>query len=207
MEIQRHNDEHLEVILEQSADLSALQAIAQNWMVKCESAKSIDYKVRASDDDSLIASTKEKVTALDAEYSIQIQYADAPADSEGSGVEDFAQKRSHLSDLIMLATVDGQFDPEEDRTILEIGSQLGISERWVNSIYNECVLCPDYIDTAIPESAEERVNYLTDLCKVILADGTIADWESVLVVPLAAKMGFDAEDVSRKIDELLDAGS
>ena len=106
--------------------------------------------------------------------------------------------------LIMLAIVDGEFEGEEQRVILDIGTGLGLSERRVNSLYNECVLNPDQVDCVPAKDPKERLQHLVNLCRVMLADGKIVDWESVLIFPLAIKLGFDSEDVASILEELED---
>lgn len=218
MEIQRYGDDHLEITIDaltadgQKQEIEALDQVVRNWEDKCKTAESCAISLLGAPSQTaiLLPVIEEKVNALDSLHKINVSLdpEKLPEDeSDTAEIEGIDEKRSHLKDLIMLAIVDGQFDQDEQDTILQIGLKMGFTERRVNSLYNECVLNPDQIESISPNDPDEKLQYLTNLCRVILADGKIADWESVLIVPLAVKMGFDSDDVSKTLAKLMESDS
>lgn len=184
-------------------EVEGLETILRNWHKKSDAAKKCTVVVPAGEND-FAGLVEKKVAELDESFGVAVTCeSGGPFDPDPSThAEGYAQKQSHLKDLILLASVDGRFDPEEEQMILDIGAKMGISARQVNSIYNQCVLNPDQIKSVVPETEAEKLRYLADLCRLILADGVIADWESVLIVPLAAKLGFDYRDVVDMLEEV-----
>ena len=211
MEIQRYGNDRLEIILDASSEegqkeeVNHLDQVVRTWMKKCQSAKSCIVSVGGISE-NVQPLAEEAVRGLDSKLDLEIEFTAAKgledeADESGSD-EETATKRSHLKDLIMLAIVDGEFDGEEQQTVLEIGTGLGVSERRVNSLYNECVLNPDQVDSVPAKDPKERLQHLANLCRVMLADGKVVDWESVLIFPLAIKLGFDSDDVAGMLEEM-----
>ena len=210
MEIQRYDGDHLELILDavsadrREADLNSLDTVILNWGKKCAEATSCSVLVPGHLDQPTewVARADDKVGELKKRVGFDLEFQpDAEIDVE-EPPSDWEKKKSHLKDLIMLAAVDGLFDEKEQAIVLEIGQKMGLTERLINSIYNESVLNPDEIEPDSPMTEEEKLDHLTDLCRVILADGKIDDWESVLIFPMAVKMGFEARDVVRKLAEM-----
>lgn len=215
MEIQRYGADHLEVILDsgtshgQKEEIEALDQIVGNWEEKCRTAETVSVSLLCDPElqSEILPLVEQKINSLDSLHNVTVTFnADPKHELEVLSIpkEELDVKRSHLKDLVMLAVVDGNFDEDEQSTILEIGKKMGFSERRVNSIYNESILNPDQIEAISPTDPEEKLQYLADLCRVILADGTIADWEKVLIFPMAVRMGFDAADVSGMLDKMID---
>lgn len=213
MEIQRYGDDHLEIILDaagkdsQKKEIEALADVVRTWEEKCDTAKSCAVAIAPAEADEIVDLAKRTVKSLNESSGISVKFLseDKAETDESTDPQKMAEKKSHLKDLVMLAIVDGQFDEEEQKTIIEIGTKMGLTERKVNSIYNESILNPDQIPSVVPEDKEERLKHLANLCRVILADGTIAEWESVLIFPLAVKMGFVSDDVTRMLSKMIDA--
>ncbi|MDF1751290.1 MAG: hypothetical protein P1U89_00795 [Verrucomicrobiales bacterium] len=212
MEIQRYGDDRLEIVLdathpdELKQEIDALDTVIRTWREKCESAQSCSVSLAPTVAEDLLKAAQEKVNSVDNAYGVSVDFLSEDK-AENNDCEVTAGKKSHLKDLMMLAIVDGEFNAAEQKTILDIGLKMGLSERIINSIYNESILNPDQIPSVVPQDEDEKMQHLADLCRVILADGTIADWESVLIFPLAVKMGFDANDVSKMLDQMIDAES
>jgi hypothetical protein len=213
MEIQRRDTAHLEIVLDSRSLNGQKQAIAdldnviRNWTDKCQDAETCAVILLSAPTDAaeLGKLARKKIDLLEKAYEVPITLA--TRDFPMAGREEDAAinlKKSHLKDLIMLAAIDGQFVREEQLMILEIGLKMGLSERQINSIYNECVLNPEAIESISPSDPEKRLQQLGDLCRVILADGELHDWEAILIFPLAAKMGFAPEDIISRLDDLFE---
>jgi len=214
MEIQRRDTAHLEIVLDSRTleghkqEIADLDNVIRNWTDKCSDAETCSVILLSPPDQAteLCKIAKRKIELLEKAYEVPITFANRDFPSKGTGdVADTAAQKSHLKDLIMLAAIDGQFDPAEQQIILDIGLKMGLSERQINSVYNQSVLNPDAIESVAPKDPLKRRQQLADLCRVILADGELNDWESVLIFPLAAKMGFDAADITSMLDDLFES--
>ena len=210
MEIQRHPNGHLEVTLDaqdieiQKQEIDGLEYVLRNWKDKSEEAKSCSVSLlcEASATGDLKPLVEDKVGELNKAFGIAVDLKKVD-ESSGTKIDpELNQKKSHLKDLITLAVVDGQFDEEEQKMIATIGDQLGFSESQIESIYNESILIPHQIESVVPDNEEEKMEQLVNLCRLILADGRIDDWESVLIFPFAVRMGFDPGDVSQLLKDM-----
>lgn len=213
MEIQRHPKGHLEINLDaetldnQKQEIAGLEYVLRNWKEKDKDAASCSVSLRCQSKDAgeltpVVESMIEKLNNEKLGISVDLKTVESLT---GKADADLAQKKSHLKDLITLAMVDGQFDAEEQKIIAEIGEKLGFSESQIDSIYNESVLIPHQIESVNPATKEEKMQQLTNLCRLILADGKVDDWEKVLIFPFAVRMGFEPKDVSKLLQEMLDS--
>ena len=213
MEIQRHQKGHLDINLnaeyleDQRQELESLEFVLRNWKKKDKDAKSCSVSLCCLPKDAgeLTPLVEEVVEELnenkDLGLSVEMKSVESLRPSADASV---ARDKSHLKDLITLAMVDGDFDEEEQKIVAEVGEMLGFSDSQIDSIYNECVLIPDLIEDVAPTTDEEKKQQLTNLCRLILADGVIDEWESVLIFPFAVKMGFEPKDVSKMLREMLE---
>ncbi len=214
MEIQRRDTTHLEIILDartlegHKQEIADLDTVIRNWTDKCSDAETCTVILQGPPDQTAELSklARKGTDLLENAYEVAISFTTREFPSQGNEDSDsIKSKKSHLKDLIMLAVVDGKFEPEEQQIIQDIGLKLGLTERQINSIYNECVLNPDAIESVAPTNPQDRLQHLADLCRIILADGELHDWESVLIFPLAARMGFDADDITKMLDDLFES--
>lgn len=211
MEIQRQPNGLLEINLDavtlesQKQELALLPELLGNWQHKADSAKSCSIKLTCESKHAgeLKPLVEDAVDTLNDGFDFSVKLKEIASRTEEID-PDFAQKKSHLKDLITLAIVDGQFDAEEQAVVFEVGEKMGFSKEQIDSVYNESVLIPEHIETINVADEDVRMQQLSNLCRLILADGKIDDWESVLIFPFAVRMGFEPADVSKMLQEMID---
>lgn len=75
--------------------------------------------------------------------------------------------QSHFLNLYSMALADFQIETVELETIYYIGQKKGIEK----SEIDELILHPDKVRFTLPETLEEKIIYLYDFAKIIIADG------------------------------------
>lgn len=103
--------------------------------------------------------------------------------------------------LMSIAGIDGNIADEERNVIVRIAQDMGLSE----SDFDACIEAYRQIDernleTIVPESAEDRYEFLKNMVLVMMVDGEIEDNERAYIAGLAEKFGIDGED---DVDELI----
>ncbi len=111
------------------------------------------------------------------------------------------EKKSHFKNLVMLACVDGDFDDNEKDFLINTGLRWGLTQRQVMTVLKN----PDSVSQVIPKDPEKRLQQLTELVVMIMADGVIEQIEVDFVQTLAVEMGFRASDVERMIVAIIEA--
>jgi len=101
--------------------------------------------------------------------------------------------KSHFLNMYLIAMSDSDFDENEMKTIIEIGINKGVSQvEFENFIIN-----PAKISIKIPEKTTQKIEYLFDFAKIILADGKIDKNELITLNDFCIKFGFDTETRKR----------
>ncbi len=111
------------------------------------------------------------------------------------------EKKSHFKNLIMLACVDGDFDDNEKKFLIQRGIDWGLSEKQAISVIQN----PQSVKLVIPKDPNKRLAQLEDLVVMTLADGVIEQIEVDFVQTLAVQMGFRPSDVERMIVAIIEA--
>jgi uncharacterized tellurite resistance protein B-like protein len=107
--------------------------------------------------------------------------------------------KSHFLRLYQMAFSDDNFDVLEMKMLYKFAEERGITEQQLNDI----LLHPS-IPTSIPESLDERVEYLYDLAVMIWADGKVTEDEYVTLKKYCKKFEFLEENIPALADYLLD---
>ena len=94
--------------------------------------------------------------------------------------------KSHLGRLISLAKSDGEFHKEEQKLIVKIGTEHGISPKELNNL----MFHTHVYDDDIPTSADDRFYQLMDFVKLMAEDGHISKAEIKLYHSLASQLSF-----------------
>lgn len=110
-------------------------------------------------------------------------------------------KMAHVVNLMSIAGIDGNIADEEKNVIIGIAQNLGLTE----NDFDACLESWQQIDetnleTIVPESAEERYEFLKNMVLVMMVDGEIDENERAYIAGLAEKYGIDGED---DVDELI----
>ena len=77
--------------------------------------------------------------------------------------------QSHFLNLYAMALSDNQIDTVELEVLYKIGQEKGVDKSEIDQI----ILNPDKVKFSFPDTLSEKVVYLYDLAKIILADGIV----------------------------------
>ena len=110
-------------------------------------------------------------------------------------------KRDFLSILIFMAGSDGKFSDDEVRKLLTFADRSGLSAQDVEHALADAA-DPSY-PSPKPETREEAERLLTELLKIMAADGELHEMEKLIFSDLAANLGFDHDELKGLIDRAL----
>jgi uncharacterized tellurite resistance protein B-like protein len=108
--------------------------------------------------------------------------------------------KSHFLRLYQMAFSDDNFDKQELKMLYHFAEERGISEGQLQ----EVLLNPLTEDTEIPDSLNQKIDYLNDLSKMIWADGIVTDDERNTLIKYCKKFGFLDENIDHLVDFLLE---
>jgi hypothetical protein len=94
--------------------------------------------------------------------------------------------KSHMKNLIEMATADGVFVDEEEALLKVIASKNGISAQRMKEIRSN----PNAYTFEMPETAEEKFRQLHDLVHMMVVDKEIHPDELYLIELFAIKFGY-----------------
>ncbi len=106
--------------------------------------------------------------------------------------------KSHFLNLYSIALADFEFDENEIVALYKIGEERGIPREEIDLI----LLNPASIKFNLPEKITEKIEYLYDYTKIIIADGKVEDSEIKTLEKFCRKLEFREENISL-ISELL----
>jgi hypothetical protein len=100
-----------------------------------------------------------------------------------------------------MALSDTHIDTCEIELMRSIVTQKGLSEADIS----EVLLHPERMDSAMPQSIEDKIECLYHLGIVLWADGIVADAEVSTLRAYIIKYGFDAENAAEIAQFIIDA--
>lgn len=109
--------------------------------------------------------------------------------------------QSHFLNLYSIALADAQIEATELEALYKIGQEKGIEP----SAIDEIILHPDKVKFIFPDTLEEKIIYLYDFAKIVLADGVIDKNERVTLELFCNRFGFEEENVHAIADFLIAA--
>jgi len=95
--------------------------------------------------------------------------------------------------LYQMAMTDGDFSPLEWKLLYQFGEERNISKEELDRI-----LLSTTGNLEIPESIENKIEYLIDFARMIWADGQVTEDEKITLKKFCKKFGF----LDENIDEL-----
>jgi uncharacterized tellurite resistance protein B-like protein len=107
--------------------------------------------------------------------------------------------KSHFLNLYAMALSDSQIDTVELEALYKIGEEKGIAKTEIDEI----ILKPNQVKFAFPNSLEEKIVYLYDFARIILADGIVDKNERTTLELFCTRFGFEQENTSKIADFLL----
>jgi uncharacterized tellurite resistance protein B-like protein len=95
-------------------------------------------------------------------------------------------KKSHLSNLIALAKIDGDFHENEEQLIFKIGKKYKLKKWQIENM----VSIEESADIQIPSTHQQKMDQLYDLVRMIYADNIVADNEIDFCKKIAIKFAY-----------------
>ncbi|WP_366519984.1 hypothetical protein [uncultured Aquimarina sp.] len=111
-----------------------------------------------------------------------------------------AELKSHFLRLYKMALSDDDFDVLELQMLYHFAEERGVPKAELEKI----LLNPIDHDSTIPESLDERIEYLYDLARMIWADEVITEDERITLKKYCKKFEFLDENIEELTDYLLD---
>lgn len=108
--------------------------------------------------------------------------------------------KTHFLNLYSIALSDLNIDTKELELLYEFGKRRGIGKEEINSL----ILNANKIKFTIPESLEERIEYLYDFAIMIWIDGKVEDFEKKYLVRFCRIFGFVEEQIEAIAEFLLE---
>jgi uncharacterized tellurite resistance protein B-like protein len=109
-----------------------------------------------------------------------------------------ATAKSHIKNLIEIATADGKYADEENELLLSIAARNGISRKRIEEIRTN----PGSIVFEGPQQDREKFNQIYDLVHMMIVDKNIHPEEARLCEIFASRFGYPKEDVKGLIDTI-----
>ena len=110
------------------------------------------------------------------------------------------QKLSHIKSLIALAMADGKVEKSELAAIAAVCSREGVSESEIQNLLEN----PDTVDFVPPTDHQTKVQYLKDMCALMMIDGNIDKNEVVVCKLTAEALGFRHEVIDAMVADIIE---
>ena len=111
---------------------------------------------------------------------------------------------AHIVNLLCVAGIDGTITDDERNVVIKIAQNLGLTE-------DDFELCIEIwkktdesqFETRVPESDEDKFEYLKDLVLVMMVDGEIDENERTYIAGLAEQFGYNGEDAVQTLIDIV----
>lgn len=107
--------------------------------------------------------------------------------------------KSHFLNLYAMALSDTEIDTVELETLYKIGQERGIEQQEIDQI----ILNPDKVKFTFPDNLHDKIIYLYDFAKIILADGIVDDQERNTLELFCTRFGFEEDNIANIADFLI----
>lgn len=107
--------------------------------------------------------------------------------------------QSHFLNLYAMALSDTQIETIELETLYKIGQEKGVEKSEIDQV----ILNPDKVKFTFPKTLDEKIIYLYDFAKIILADGIVDKNEQRTLELFCNKFGFEEENIAGIADFLI----
>ena len=116
-------------------------------------------------------------------------------------MKDISNKlKSHFLRLYQIAFSDDNFDILELKMLYHFAEERGVSEEQLQQV----LLNPLTDDAQIPDTLNQKIEYLNDLAKMIWADGIVTEDERNTLFKYCKRFGFLDENLKDLVDFLLE---
>ena len=111
------------------------------------------------------------------------------------------QHLDHLKNLVIMASADGSLSESEIALLIDRCSEMGLHEADLGKAVAYAL--SDDASLKLPTVKSEQVAMLTDLIRIMAADGKLSEVEKRLFALAAAKMGIERKELDDLIDKLV----
>lgn len=111
------------------------------------------------------------------------------------------QQLDHLKNLVIMAAADGSLAEEEISLLVDRCSELGLEEEDLEKAI--AFALSGQAKLRFPVDRKEQDQMLTDLMRMMAADGVLTEVEKRLFALAAAKMGIKKTELEELIDRLI----
>lgn len=109
--------------------------------------------------------------------------------------------QSHFLSLYAMALSDTQIDTLELEVLYKIGQEKGIDKSEIDQI----ILNPDKVKFTFPDTLNEKIIYLYDFAKIIIADGVVDKNERNTLELFCNRFGFEENNISSIAEFLIES--
>ena len=107
----------------------------------------------------------------------------------------------HLKNLVIMASADGSLSEGEIALLVDRCSEMGLDDEDLGKAVSYAL--SDEAALKLPKEKDEQVAMLSDLVRIMAADGTLSEVEKRLFALAAAKMGIEKSELDDLIDKLV----
>ncbi len=111
------------------------------------------------------------------------------------------QHLDHLKNLVIMASADGSLSESEITLLVDRCSEMGLHEADLGKAVAYAL--SDQASLRLPTEKSEQIAMLTDLVRIMAADGKLSEVEKRLFALAAAKMGIERKELDDLIDKLV----
>jgi len=113
-----------------------------------------------------------------------------------------SELHTHFLNLYSMALADSKFDEKEIAILYRVGEERGIPKETIDALL---LSPPSSEHVHIPDTLGEKIEYLYDYAKMILADGIVHNDEINTLQKFCAKFQFDEKNVPTIAQLLIEA--
>lgn len=107
--------------------------------------------------------------------------------------------QNHFLNMYAMALTDMQIATVELEMLYKIGWEKGIEKVEIDQL----ILNPDKVKLLMPQTLTDKVGYLYDLAKIIIADGNVDDNEKRTLEIFCNKFGFEEANIPTIVEFLI----
>lgn len=111
------------------------------------------------------------------------------------------QHLDHLKNLVIMASADGSLSEREIALLVDRCGEMGLDEADLGIAVSYAL--SDEAALKLPTGKKEQVAMLSDLIRIMAADGSLSEVEKRLFALAAAKMGIERVELDDLIDKLV----
>jgi uncharacterized tellurite resistance protein B-like protein len=112
------------------------------------------------------------------------------------------QELDHLKNLVIMASADGAMTEREIALLVDRCAELGLGEIELEKAVSFAL--SEKAALKLPTAHSEKIAMLSDLIRVMAADGELSEVEKRLFALAAAKMEIDRDEIEKLIDKLVE---